>query len=375
MKAKLAGFISLSETTQLALEQSEVALITASPVLPFLIHERSKKAPQLVITHSSSSASEIALQLSELVDQVAEFPAWESLPHERLSPNSDTVARRIDTLINLDKARVVVTTARALLQPINKEIFEMPMLSIESGRQQNFSELIQELTHRAYSRVDMVERRGDFAVRGGIIDLFPPLAEHPVRVEFFGDEIEEIKYFEVSDQRTFASVEGALSLIPCRELILTPEIAERARQLAVKYPEISEICNKAAEGIYSQGLESLLSVLSKKLVPLLQLLPKGFEVISLDQERIALRVRDLISTNKEFLEAAWSSAALSQGGETSSNTPLRQELSTGGFLELDEAISYAAKNKIIWRYFNSYGSPEDLQIKQFIAVEPFKSNF
>ncbi len=375
MNAKLAGFISLSETTHLALEQSEVALIAATPALPFLIAERSKKAPQLVITHSSSRASEIALQLSELVDQVAEFPAWESLPHERLSPNSDTVARRIDTLINLDKARVVVTTARALLQPINQEIIEMPMLSIQSGRQQNFSELIQELTHRAYSRVDMVERRGDFAVRGGIIDLFPPLAEHPVRIEFFGDEIEEIKYFEVSDQRTFVLVEGALNLIPCRELILTPEVAKRARQLAIKYPEISEICNKASEGIYSQGLESLLSVLSKKLVPLLGLLPKGFEVISLDQERIALRVRDLISTNEEFLSAAWSSAALSQGSEASFNTPLRKELSTGGFLELDEAIDYAADNQIIWRYFNSYGSSDDLQISQFISVEPFKNNF
>ncbi|MFM7355715.1 MAG: CarD family transcriptional regulator, partial [Actinomycetota bacterium] len=359
----------------LAMEQSDVAVIAPAPALPFLIAERSKKAPQLVITHSSSRASEIALQLSELVDQVAEFPAWESLPHERLSPNSDTVARRIDTLMNLGKTRVVVTTARALLQPINQEIIEMPMLSIQSGRQQNFSQLIQELTHRAYSRVDMVEKRGDFAVRGGIIDLFPPLADHPVRIEFFGDEIEEIKYFEVSDQRTFALVDGSLNLIPCRELILTPEVAERAQKLAIKYPEISEICNRAAEGICSQGLESLLSVLSKKLVPLLELLPKSYEVISLDQERIALRVRDLISTNEEFLEAAWSSAALSQDGEESFNTPLRKDLSSGGFLELAEVTAYAEDNRITWRHINSYGTPEDLQINQFIAVEPFKSNF
>lgn len=69
-------------------------------------------------------------------------------------------------------------------------------------------------------------------------------------------------------------------------------------------------------------------------MPLLELLPKGYEVISLDQERIALRVRDLISTNEEFLEAAWSSAALSQGDDESFNTPLRQELSTGGFFRI-----------------------------------------
>jgi len=375
VSGKLAGFISLSETTHLALEQSEVALIAATPALPFLIAERSMKAPQLIVAHSSSKASDIASQLSELVENVAEFPAWESLPHERLSPNSDTVARRIDTLKSLDKNRVIVTTARALLQPINEEIIQIPILSIQSGTEQNFSNLIQELVHRAYNRVDMVEKRGDFAVRGGLIDLFPPLAHHPVRIEFFGDEIEEIRYFEVSDQRTFACLEGALNLIPCRELILTPEVSERARQLAIKYPEISEICNKAADGIYSQGLESLLSVLSKKLVPLLELLPKGFEIMSLDQERIALRVKDLVSTNGEFLAAAWSSAALSESNEGSFDAPLRQELSGGGFLELDEATEYAANNEIAWRYINPYGSPEDLHISQFSPLEPFRNNF
>ena len=68
----------------------------------------------------------------------------------------------------------------------------------------------------AYTRTDLVERRGDFAVRGGIVDIFPPLEEHPVRIDFFGDEIEEMRYFAVSDQRTFTPYLGKLEILPCR---------------------------------------------------------------------------------------------------------------------------------------------------------------
>jgi transcription-repair coupling factor (superfamily II helicase) len=85
--------------------------------------------------------------------------------------------------------------------------------------------------------VDLVERRGDFAIRGGIIDVFSPLDDHPLRIEFFGDEIEEIKYFEIGDQRTFAPVIGSVSLISCRELLITDEVKNRAAQLKKSYPK------------------------------------------------------------------------------------------------------------------------------------------
>ena len=305
MSGKLAGFISLSETTELALEQSDVAVIAADPALPFLIAERSKKAPQLVITHSSSRASEIALQLSELVDQVAEFPAWESLPHERLSPNSDTVARRIDTLISLDKTKVVVTTARALLQPINQEIIEMPMLSIQGGRHQNFSELIQELTHRAYNRVDMVERRGDFAVRGGIIDLFPPLADHPVRIEFFGDDVEEIRNFSVADQRSLEVAPNGLWAPACYEPFLNEEFEPVG-----------------------------------KLQMFTDLFPKNSVILISDAEKVKSRAAEVLKTSEEFLNAAWMSASL--GG----NIP--QEVALGGFKDLVDVEKNALKNDLKW---------------------------
>ena len=80
----------------------------------------------------------------------------------------------------------------------------------------------------AYTRVDLVERRGEFAVRGGILDVFPPTEEHPLRVEFWGDTVEEVRWFKVADQRSLEVAEHGLWAPPCRELLLTDEVRERA---------------------------------------------------------------------------------------------------------------------------------------------------
>ena len=136
--------------------------------------------------------------------------------------------------------------------------------------------LVAQLQLRAYSRVDLVERRGDFAVRGGIIDIFPPIGDHPVRIEFFGDEIEEMRFFEVGDQRTFSPVIGTLRLIPCRELLIDDVVREKAKALR-DFIEIREMCDKIADGIYVDGLESLSGVLSDSQENLINLLPANVE--------------------------------------------------------------------------------------------------
>ena len=93
------------------------------------------------------------------------------------------------------------------------------MQTFEIGSEVDLTTLITHLTELAYTRTDLVEKRGEFAVRGGIIDLFLPLSEHPVRIDFFGDEIEEMSFFDVSSQRTTSPVVGKLSVLPCRELL------------------------------------------------------------------------------------------------------------------------------------------------------------
>jgi len=375
MKAKLRGLISLSETTLQVLDSPSDSIITSSAAIPFLIAHQSTHQPMAVVAHSSKRATQLVTEISELVDGVMEFPAWETLPHERLSPNSDTVAKRIDTLLNISQARVIVTTARALVQPIVSSINSIPLLKLEIGKEFEFEGLLRELALRAYSRVDLVERRGDFAVRGGIIDVFPPLAQHPVRIEFFGDEIEEMKYFEISNQRTFAPVIGALTLIPCREILITNDVRERASNLKSQYLEFREMCSKIESGIYVEGIESLAAVLHPEMKSLIDFLPESYSVVLLESERIKSRVIDLINTNQEFLEAAWSNVALTSEKEDARVlTPLRAELQAGAFANLESLREAAEQKNISWRGFELFGYEDDPEITQFKEVEPFKNN-
>ena len=298
MNLKLRGLVSLSETSKSIVDSDLETIIAPAAALPFILAHQASHHPILVVTHSSKRASELLSELADITENVAEFPAWETLPHERLSPNSDTVAKRISTLMNIDKVQIVVTTARALIQPISSAIDALPLLSLERGNEIEFSHLVSELSARAYNRVDLVERRGDFAVRGGIIDIFPPLSAHPVRIEFFGDEIEEMKLFEIGDQRTFAPIIGVLPIIPCREILITEEMKLRAGKLKSAYPQLREVFSKIEAGIYVEGIESLASILQPGMKSLIDFLPNGFEVINLESERIRSRVKDLIATNQ-----------------------------------------------------------------------------
>ena len=374
MSSKLRGLVSLSETTRSALNSDSQNLISSAAAIPFLLAEQSQSNPILVVTHSSQRATNLVAELSEVSEAILEFPAWETLPHERLSPNSDTIAKRISTLMNLNSAKIVVTTARALVQPIISSITETPPIVLEIGAEYDFQSLISELAQRAYSRVDLVERRGDFAVRGGIIDVFPPLDNHPIRIEFFGDEIEEIKYFEIGDQRTFAPVIGPISLVPCREILISKDVQERASHLKVLHPSLVEVFSKIEVGIYVEGIESLAAVLQPGMKSLIDFLPDNFEIINLESERIRSRVRDLIATNQEFLEAAWSNAALSSSSESKSPIPLNSELQSGAFFEYEEVSNSATKRGLKWRNFDLFGYEDDQTIKQFKEIDPFNSD-
>ena len=329
-----------------------------------------KEKRVVVVTHSSKRATELIGELRALVDEVLEFPAWETLPHEKLSPNSDTVAKRIKTLYNLDKARVVVVPIRALVQPIIASITQVPVLQLTRGDELGFEELIKKLVERAYSRVDLVEKRGEFAIRGGIVDIFPPDSDYPIRIDFFGDEIEEIKSFEIGSQRTFAPITEIVSLYPCRELLITDEVRARAKEMRREYPELIEILNKVEEGIYADGMESLIGVLHPQVRELLDFLPKDFEIVLLESERIRNRSLDLIKTSEEFLEAAWSNASSSDGIAA----PLRSELQRSGYLKVEEIEKSARKLGLSWRCINLFGDEDDSVVTQFDEIPPYRGD-
>jgi transcription-repair coupling factor (superfamily II helicase) len=317
----------------------------------------SQSRPVLLVTPSSRRAEELADELRTYIgaDLVDFFPPWETLPHERLSPKNDTVAARFKALHRLASKkppRVLVTSIRGLIQPIIATVLDakLPVLEIEMTF--SMPELIESLAFLGYTRTDLVERRGDFAVRGGIIDLFPPDLEHPIRVDFFGDEIEELAYFTVADQRTYAPVVGQLTIYPCRELLLTQEVKDRARYLAAEFPQLTEICSKIAEGISVDGMESLIGLLNTSLESLIHFLPKEFQILLIDQPRITSRAIDLIDTNKEFLDASWSNAAL--GGKAPID--VTGGLESGGYFTLSDLADRARIRGCGWHYLNLYAS-------------------
>src|SRR5690606_29290863 len=242
-------------------------------------------------------------------DEIAVYPSWETLPHERLSPRSDTVGRRLAVLRRLAHPegaplRVVVAPVRSVLQPQLRGLGDLEPLALAPGATADLEDVVRRLADLAYARVDLVTKRGEFAVRGGILDVFPPTEEHPLRVEFWGDEVEEIRSFAVADQRTIQPVER-LWAPPCRELLLTPEVRARAAALAEQHPELAEIAGKLAEGIPVEGMESLAPVLigPDSMELLLHCVPDSTVVVVCDPERVRTRAHDLVRTAEEFLAA------------------------------------------------------------------------
>jgi transcription-repair coupling factor (superfamily II helicase) len=277
----------------------------------------------LVVTATVREAEDLVAVLGDLVDPalVGYYPAWETLPHERLSPRSDTVGKRLAILRRLahpgteesnGPLSVIIAPVRSVLQPQVQGLADLVPVELSTGQEVELDDVVRRLADAAYSRVDLVEKRGEFAVRGGIVDVFPPTDEHPVRIEFFGDEIDEIRAFAVADQRTLEKVER-LWAPPCRELLLTPEVRARAAALGEAHPELAELTTKIAEGMAVEGMESLAPALVDEMEMLVDLLPANTHVLLLDPERVRTRSHDLVATSEEFLGASWAAAA--SGGE------------------------------------------------------------
>ncbi|MDH6676195.1 transcription-repair coupling factor (superfamily II helicase) [Rhodococcus sp. LBL1] len=308
-----------------AVGRTGVDVVAPQPARPFVTAALSEHTQLLVVTATGREADDLTTELREMLgDGVAQFPSWETLPHERLSPSADTVGRRLEVLRRLARPddrlygsplRVIVTTVRSLVQPMAPGLGEIEPVVLRVGGEHDFENLIERLVEMAYSRVDMVGKRGEFAVRGGILDLFPPTADHPVRVEFWGDEVTELRAFSVADQRSLTEVEvGTVVAPPCRELLLTSDVRDRAAQLAADNPAdaaLVEMLDKMSAGIPVEGMEALLPVLRPGQLQLLtEILPAGTHVLLCDPEKIRTRATDLVRTGQEFLEASWTAASI-----------------------------------------------------------------
>ncbi|OBB95742.1 transcription-repair coupling factor [Mycobacterium sp. 852002-30065_SCH5024008] len=367
----IAGLVELALTAptfqqlieSAAERPAELHLVGPASARLFVASALERLGPLLVVTATGREADDLTAELRGVFgDAVAAFPSWETLPHERLSPGVDTVGARLTVLRRLahpDDARlgpplrVVVTAVRSLLQPMTPQLGLLEPVTFSVGQEIAFEEVVARLVELAYTRVDMVGRRGEFAVRGGILDVFPPTAEHPVRIEFWGDEVSEMRMFSVADQRSIPEIEvETVIAVACRELLLTDDVRERAAALAARHSgaepaitgSVTDMLAKLGEGIAVDGMEALLPVLRPGEHALLtDQLAEGTPVLLCDPEKVRTRAADLIKTGSEFLEASWSVAALG----TDAPVDVAQ-FGGSGFAELDDVHAAAARSGHPW---------------------------
>jgi transcription-repair coupling factor (superfamily II helicase) len=240
--------------------------------------------------------------------EILRFPAWDCLPYDRVSPSADILARRVATLASLllpsDKPRLLLTTVNAVLQRVvPREVIARSSFGIQSGKMLKSQDLLAFLANNGFSRVGTVVDPGDYATRGGIIDIFPPGADGPVRLDFFGDMLESLRRFDSESQRTTGPVDR-LILQAANEVVLTEETASRFRTSYASAFGGIDLGDPLYESVTNlrryQGMEHWLPLFHEKPETLLDYLPDV--VISLDQsadESMAAR-RDQIA---EFYDA------------------------------------------------------------------------
>lgn len=383
--AALPGAARLREA--LAVPAAEVVAAAPPGARPLVVSALAPSAaggPVLAVTATGREAEDLqsALEGTLGAGVVGLFPSWETLPHERLSPRSDTVGQRLSVLRRLahpddgdathGPLSVVVAPIRAVLQPIVTGLGDLRPVALQAGDDRPLEHVVEALAAAAYARTDLVERRGEFAVRGGILDVFPPTEEHPLRLEFWGDTVEEIRWFKVADQRSLEVAEHGLWAPPCRELLLTDAVRARAAVLADQLPGAADLLEKLSQGIAVEGMESLAPALVDGMETLLDVLPHGSLLVACDPERVRTRAHDLTETSQEFLEAGWANAASGNAVPID----LQAVLGTASFRTLAELRAQARDVGVGWLDLTPFAGDgeDDVLDLGFEASPTFRGN-
>jgi transcription-repair coupling factor (superfamily II helicase) len=206
---------------------------------------------------------------------VMQFPAWDCQPYDRVSPHGGVLAQRLTTLARLsrlkggDKPLIVLTTVNAIVQRVPaRETVAAQALSVAPGHRVPMDSIVAWLEHNGYSRTSTVREPGEYAVRGGILDLFPAGLDQPVRFDFFGDTLESIRTFDAETQRTLLDMR-ALDLVPVSEFQLITETIKRFRMgytAQFGAPERDDMLYEAvSEGRRHPGMEHWLPLFVERM--------------------------------------------------------------------------------------------------------------
>ena len=275
------------------------------------------RRPVLLAVPTGAEAERVAADLRQYLgaDAVELFPAWETLPFERVSPATETMGRRLRVMWRLRVGGehlpdVVVAPVRALVQRLGPHVEAVEPIVVHAGARLDRDELVERLVAMGYRREYQVEARGELAVRGSIVDVYPATADHPVRIDLWGDEVDRLSQFSVADQRSHADLEDAW-LFPVRELLPTPEVRARAEELLITEPWGAEQWERLAQGQTFDGMESWLPWLCADEHLLSDLLPPGALVAVVEPRRLRDRAQELLDEEAALastLATTWGAA-------------------------------------------------------------------
>jgi len=259
----------------------------------------SDRHPVVVAVPTSTDAERLAHDLRAFLgpDDVDLFPAWETLPFERVSPGVEAMGRRLRTMWRLrDPARmprVLVAPVRSLVQRLGPHVEEVEPVVIAQGDQVDPIDLVERLVLAGYRREPQVEHRGEVARRGSIVDVFPSTADVPVRIDLWGDEVDRLTTFSVSDQRSTGDITH-VEIFGCRELIPTDDVRRRAASLVKAEPWGREQWERLSEGATFEGMESWLPWLTNAEHVLLDLVSDSALLLLVEPRRMRDRAKDLL---------------------------------------------------------------------------------
>jgi transcription-repair coupling factor (superfamily II helicase) len=283
----------------------------ARPIAIAALAGLSSRRPLVVACPTGTMAAQLADDLEQFLPrgQVATFPAWETLPFERVSPSVETMGRRLELLWRIRDPEtcpaVIVTGVRALLQRLGPGATAIEPIVVRPGDVVDPEDLSRRLVTFGYRREELVEHRGEFARRGAIVDVFPATADGPIRIDLWGDEVDRLTTFGVNDQRSTGDLDETL-IFPARELVPTDEVRARAATLVAREPWGREQWERLADGLLFDGMESWLPWLvgdGERVELLTDVLPESAKVVLVEPRRMRDRATDLLAEEDDLANA------------------------------------------------------------------------
>ena len=269
----------------------------------------------IVVVATSTEAEQLRESLVALLGfhDVVLWPAWDTHPLERVSPDSAVMAARSLLRWQLGeerRPRVVVASARSIAQILPPEPATEPLV-VERGTQLDRDRFIEELARAGYRRENLVEHRAEFAVRGGIVDVWPAQGHDPIRLDFFGDEIDRLTAFDIANQRSLHDVSSA-TIARAREWVPNDETRARAEELVRSQPWGRATFDRIATGQLFDGMEGWMPLFVDRPTTLLDELVDA-QCLVVEPDRVRQRLHDLLDEERELTDAV---AATWQAGIT-----------------------------------------------------------